>query len=84
MVSEEEEASEEKTKREHDFIDACVDTKVMEIAREWIFSKSKGSLAQDKNAFKVKVKRFRFLKIAIPVPWGISEELEPELESNES
>ena len=29
---------------------------------------------------EVEVARFRFLRIAIPVPWGILEELEPELE----
>ena len=31
----------------------------------------------------LEVERFRFLRIAIPVPWGILEELDPELESKE-
>ena len=34
--------------------------------------------------FSIEVERFRFLRIAIPVPWDILEELEPELESKES
>ena len=54
MVSEEEESSEEKTKRELDFIEACVNTRVMDIARKWIFKKSRGSIAKakDKDTFK--------------------------------
>ena len=32
-------------------------------------------------AVGLEVARFRFLRIAIPVPWRILEELEPELES---
>ena len=32
----------------------------------------------------LEVVRFRFLRIAIPVPWGILEELEQELELKES
>ena len=53
VVSEEEEMSEDKTKRELDFIEACVNTKVMEITREWIYSKSRGKAkARDKTAFK--------------------------------
>ena len=32
----------------------------------------------------LEVERSRFLRITIPVPWGILEELEPELKSKES
>ena len=41
LVSEEEEASEEKARREREFIDACMDTKVMQITQEWISAKSR-------------------------------------------
>ena len=53
MVSEEEELSEEKTKMERHFIETCVNTKVMEIARAYISAMSKGSFeaAKDKAAF---------------------------------
>ena len=34
-------------------------------------------------ASKIEVARFRFIRIAIPVPWDILEELEPESESKE-
>ena len=41
------------------------------------------SLPPKTNNFRVKVARFGFLRIPIPVLWGILEEFEPELESKE-
>jgi len=50
VVSEEEEVTREEIQEERDFIDACVDTKVMEMAQEWLVSK--GLIADDKVTFK--------------------------------
>ena len=37
-----------------------------------------------RNQSQLEVAQFRFLRITIPVPWGILEESEPELEAKES
>ena len=50
VVSEEEDVTREEIQEERDFIDACVDTRVMELAQEWLVSK--GLIAPDKGTFK--------------------------------
>ena len=64
VVSEEEEASEEKTKRESDFIDACVNTKVMEITREWLSAKVQGLQGLSQNKFKELLRKMWFAPYA--------------------
>ena len=64
MVSEEEEASEEKTKRESDFINACVNTKVMEITREWLSAKVQGLQGLSQNKFKELLRKMWFAPYA--------------------
>ncbi len=49
-VSEEEEVTREEIREEQAFIDACVDTEVMRIAREWMVSK--GLFSDDVMTFK--------------------------------
>ena len=57
-VSEEEDVTREEVKEEQDFIDAIVDTKVMEITME--FLSSKGLIGEDTMSFKRLLHRDRY------------------------
>lgn len=49
-MSDEEDVTREEIQEEWEFLDACMDTSVMEIAREWMVSK--GLVSDDKVSFK--------------------------------
>ena len=66
-VSEEEEVTREEVKEEQDFIDAMVDTKVMEITME--FLSSKGLIGEDTMSFKRLLHRMWFA--LYPRSWRI-------------
>ena len=66
-VSEEEDVTREEVKEEQDFIDAIVDTKVMEITME--FLSSKGLIGEDTMSFKRLLHRMWFA--LYPRSWRI-------------
>ena len=71
VVSEEEEVTREEIQEERDFIDACVDTKVMEMAQEWLVSK--GLIADDKVTFKRFLHRMWFALYPRSVSQGFGD-----------